>query len=79
MPDSSGEDPPPDDPFEDRQSMRWLSYGIEFIAVLAIFTFFGYWADKKYNTEPWLMVTGLTIGFIGMIYLLFKETEKWRK
>ncbi len=64
---------------QDRLAMRWLGFGMEFTGVMGIFSYFGYVADKKFNTGPWLMVTGLMIGFIGMMYLLFKETEQWRK
>ncbi len=59
----------------DRSSLRWLSYGIEFTGVLGLFTYGGYWADQKLNNQgPWLMITGLLIGLVGMIYLLIKET-----
>ena len=60
-------------------SLRWMGYGIEFVGVMGIFTFAGYWADQKLETKPWLMITGLLIAFTGMIYLLIKETAYWRK
>ena len=63
----------------ERSSLRWLSYGIEFAGVLGIFTYAGYWADQRFGSEPWLTVSGLLFGFIGMFYLLIKETAKWRK
>ena len=59
--------------------MRWMSFGIEFVGVMGIFTFAGYWADERLGTKPWLMIVGLVVGFIGMTYLLFKETANWRK
>ena len=64
---------------EDRNSMRWMGFGIEFIGVLGIFAYGGYWGDKKYDTAPWLMVLGIVVGFVGMMYLLYKETAQWRK
>ncbi|MCF7958859.1 MAG: AtpZ/AtpI family protein [Phycisphaerae bacterium] len=67
-----------DEKNEDRQSMRWLGYGVEFIGVLGIFTYMGYMADEKFKTTPWLMLTGLLVSFIGMIYLLIKETKDWQ-
>ena len=64
---------------KDRMAMRWVGYGIEFVGVLGIFTYMGYAADERWGTGPWLMVTGLMISFIGMIYLLVKESAKWQK
>lgn len=66
-------------PSKDRESMRWMGYGVEFIGVLGIFTYAGYWADEKLQTKPWLMILAMTVAFVGMIYLLFKETANWRK
>lgn len=64
---------------KDRESMRWMGYGVEFIGVLGVFTYAGYWADEKLQTKPWLMILAMTVAFVGMIYLLFKETANWRK
>lgn len=63
----------------DRLSLRWLSIGIEYIGVCGIFTYAGYYADRRYGTEPWLMVTALLVAVIGMTYLMLKETAGWRK
>ncbi len=59
--------------------MRWVGFGVEFIGVLGVFTYAGYRADRTLQTGPWLMITGMSIAFVGMIYLLFKETAHWRK
>ena len=73
----------PSEPFrlasDDRRTLRWLGLGMEFIGVMGIFTYFGSVADKKFQTDPWLMITGLITGFIGMMYLLIKETSQWRR
>lgn len=63
----------------DRISLRWLSIGIEYAGVLGIFAYIGYQADKRFGTEPWLMISGLFLAMIGMTYLMFKETANWRK
>jgi len=65
---------------KDRKAMRWMGFGIEFVGVLAIFAYAGWWADEKLNHDwPWLMLIGFGIGFTGMIYLLYKETSGLRK
>jgi hypothetical protein len=71
---------PPSDRNNDRGALGWLGYGIEFVGVLAIFTFFGWWADQKlHHGFPWLMLVGMFAAMTGMIYLLIKETASWRK
>ena len=66
-------------PREDLKSLRWSSLGIEFVGVMGIFTYLGYLCDKRFGTGPWLMFVGIIIAFVGMTYLLFKETKKWRQ
>ena len=63
----------------DRSSLRWMSFGVEFVGVLGIFTFGGYWLDEKLGTQPWIMIAGLAFAFVGMMYLMLKETAAWRK
>ena len=71
-------DAPGDRP-DDRSGLRWLGFGIEFVGVLAIFTFGGYKADQYFKTGFWLTLVGFALGFVGMLYLLIKETADLRK
>ena len=64
---------------KDRKALRWMGFGIEFIGVLGIFSYGGWWADQKLDTRPWLMLTGFAVAFVGMMYLLYKETANLRK
>ena len=57
-------------------SMRWLGAGIEFCGVICIFSYFGYLLDKRLNTSPLLLLTGFFIGFVGMVYLFYKDSKK---
>ena len=62
-------------PKSDRESYRWMGYSVEFIGVIGLFMWFGYLADQKFQTSgPWWMITGFFVAFVGMIYLLLKET-----
>jgi F0F1-type ATP synthase assembly protein I len=85
MPDNKlGDDPtqpePPCDLDEakrksDREGYRWMGYSVEFIGVIGLFMWLGYLADQKLQTSgPWWMLTGFIVAFVGMIYLLLKET-----
>lgn len=53
---------------------RLLSIGIEFGAVIAVFTFGGYWADQHFQTEPWCLLGGFFFALTGMTYLIIKRT-----
>ncbi len=50
-----------------------LGMGIEFGAVVAVFTFGGYWADQHFQTEPWCLLGGFFFSLIGMTYLIIKR------
>ena len=52
------------------------------IAGPAIGFFAGQWADKKFNTEPYLMIIGLVLGFASAgreIWKLVKKAESFEK
>ncbi len=58
---------------------KWSGLGIEFCGVVVIFCFFGYKVDQRFNTSPWFLLVGFFVGFIGMMYLIIKDTWKiWR-
>jgi F0F1-type ATP synthase assembly protein I len=59
-----------------RSSLRWMSAGIEFCGVIGVFCFIGYKIDQRFSTSPLLLLTGFFIGFIGMVYLFYKESKK---
>jgi F0F1-type ATP synthase assembly protein I len=59
--------------------LRWSGLGIEFAGVVALFCYFGYKLDEKFHTSPWLLLAGFFVAFVGMMYLIFKDTRKlWR-
>lgn len=39
-------------------------------------TLIGRWLDRRYGTEPWIMVAGVGISFVISIIGLIKETMK---
>lgn len=45
---------------------RYSSWGFDFAASVLLLTYLGYWLDKKYDTQPWLTITGAMVGaFLG--------------
>jgi F0F1-type ATP synthase assembly protein I len=47
--------------------------------VVAVFCAIGYWLDQKWNTSPWLLLTGFFIGFASMFYNIWKQTGSMRQ
>ncbi len=78
-PPTDGKDQKGSNLLSDNNLWRWAGYGIELGGVIGIFCYAGWWADQRFNTGPWLLLTGFSIAFVGMIYLLIKETSNWRK
>jgi F0F1-type ATP synthase assembly protein I len=48
--------------------------GIELAAAVAGLTLFGYWLDRHFGTGPWGMVVGGTVGIVGGLYNLIRQS-----
>jgi F0F1-type ATP synthase assembly protein I len=44
----------------------------EAVAALLIAIGVGYWMDERYDTAPWWMMVGVTIGFAAMVVRLLR-------
>ncbi|MEN6386651.1 MAG: AtpZ/AtpI family protein [Phycisphaerales bacterium] len=53
--------------------LKWSSLGIEFGGVIAVFCYIGYKIDAALNSSPFFLLGGFFIGFIGMLYLTYKQ------
>jgi len=59
-----------------RSGLQWMGAGIEFCGVIAVFCYIGHRFDRFLDTGgPFLLITGFFIGFIGMVYLFYKESK----
>ena len=56
---------------------RWAGFGTELCGVLALSCYLGHRLDEALHTAPWLMITGFFVGFLGMLYMIIKDT--WPK
>jgi ATP synthase protein I len=45
------------------------------VAVILMF-FLGNWLDGKFGTAPWLMLTGLTVGFAAGFFAFMRSVQK---
>ena len=59
--------------------IKWSGLGVEFAGVIILFCYFGYKLDEKLQTSPWFLLAGFFLGFIGMLYIIIKDTRNlWR-
>ena len=55
-----------------RRAYRLMGAGFEFAGVVAVFVLLGWWLDRKFDTSPWLLLTGLGMAFFGGTYKLWR-------
>lgn len=58
---------------------RWAGIGFEFVGVLAVFCYMGYKLDEMLNTSPWFMLAAFAVGFLGMFYIILKQSLNIRR
>jgi F0F1-type ATP synthase assembly protein I len=61
----------------DRDRPTWLRFsgiGVEFAGVVIGFTLIGLWIDRHYDKSPWGVVIGSTLGLVGGMYNLIRES-----
>ncbi len=46
--------------------------GFQLVAAILVGVFGGQWLDKKFGTDPWLMMLGLFLGVGAGFYNLFR-------
>ncbi len=57
----------------------YMTLGIQIAAAVVLFLFIGKYADKAFGTKPWLMVTGIMLGFTGGMIHFFREVIELSK
>ncbi len=62
-----------------RETAPYLGLGIQLAAAVLVFYFIGAWADKKFDTAPWLMVVCVTMGVVGGIIQFFRSVAELTK
>jgi F0F1-type ATP synthase assembly protein I len=53
-----------------------VGVGVELGGAVALMTLAGWWLDRRWNSGPWLMLTGMGVGLIGGMYNLYKEGKR---
>lgn len=69
----------PRDAGKDEPGSNWYSLaslGFEFAVAIGIFGWIGWLLDNHWHTSPWLMVVGLSVGFIVGLWVLFRAARQ---
>lgn len=62
------------------QAFRYAGLGVQFAAVIGVFAWAGWWVDSKLGSEPWLLIVGVFLGFLGgLISLVSKVPSSTKK
>jgi len=59
--------------------MALAAAGMEVGLMVAGLSLAGWWADGRWGTRPWLMLTGLAVGLIGGTYNVWKIGRSYFK
>jgi F0F1-type ATP synthase assembly protein I len=55
------------------QTLRHSHLGIQFVLVIGVFCYAGYWLDGKFESSPLFLFLGLVVGFSVGFYQLYQE------
>ena len=62
---------------------NWLNLGqlatsgAELGMTVAVLTLIGWWLDSKWNSSPWMLITGAFIGATGSMYKMWRLNQRW--
>ncbi len=57
---------------QSRQAIRMIRIGSDFLAVIVVFGGIGWFLDGQLDTQPWLMLGLLIVGFITGFWMLVR-------
>lgn len=64
---------------EQGKSNQWLAFlnlGWLIMLNMLVFTGGGLWLDRRLHTAPWLLLSGVLLGFFGSGYTLYRAVKK---
>ncbi|MDX1642586.1 MAG: AtpZ/AtpI family protein [Balneolaceae bacterium] len=60
------------DDFKNRKYLVYAGLGFEIAASFAVPILVGYWLDQKFQTFPWLLLSGIFLGIILMLAIFIR-------
>ena len=51
----------------------YAGLGLQFALAILLFTFLGQWLDRRFGTEPWLLLIGVFVGAGGGFYSIYRK------
>jgi F0F1-type ATP synthase assembly protein I len=57
------------------EAVSWFALvgiGFEFVAAICLCGAVGWWADRRWNTFPWLMIAGGIVGFASGLTMIVR-------
>ncbi|MCC5934823.1 MAG: AtpZ/AtpI family protein [Candidatus Cyclonatronum sp.] len=51
---------------------QYIQFGLQVGITMSVPVLIGVWLDNRYDTGPWLMLAGIFLGFISMLWTIYK-------
>lgn len=51
----------------------YMGLGLQFAAAIILFAFLGQWLDRRFGTDPWLLLVGVFTGAGGGFYSIYRK------
>ena len=51
----------------------YMGLGLQFAISILVFAFLGQWADRRFGTDPWLLLIGVFLGGGGSFYSIYRR------
>lgn len=62
-----------------RKYLEYAGLGVEIAASFSVPILIGYWLDKRFQTFPWLMLSGIFVGIVLMLAIFIRIARDTRK
>jgi F0F1-type ATP synthase assembly protein I len=51
----------------------YLGLGLQFAVSILVFLYLGQWLDRRFGTEPWLLLISVFLGAGGSFYSIYRK------
>jgi F0F1-type ATP synthase assembly protein I len=55
-----------------RKAQPYIDASWQFVGAVGLLTLAGWWLDKRFHTQPWLLVAGAALGFVTGMFSMFR-------